>query len=223
MSSDPWAAAQAAPASAPATGAVNPLPFNRDNPFAKPSDFSGGVFTPSAPLDSLVGRTVIYIPRSFNAAAPDPFNVGKTRAQWTADIYVIDGGRLSFFYEQKADPSANPPREAATIEHVHENCTPATPYVMLNSWVSQAAFIAKLNGAAEARQFLICTPTRGAQKAQRQAGQTDETVRATHAAWIARGKAGSEPKFVWIPSDVGPDAMSRAIEWWNAHKDSIRL
>jgi hypothetical protein len=220
--SDPWAAASATPAPAPAQSA-SPIPFDTGNLFANPSDFGGGSFTPNAPLDSLVGRTLVYIPRTFNPNAPDPFKAGEVRQQWTADVYVIDGGKLSFFYERKADLTATPPRPAEVVEHVHEDCTPETPYVMTNSWVSQAAFVSKLTAASNNRQFLIGTPVRGAQKAQRQAGQTDESVRAAHAAWVARGKQGAEPKFVWLLADVTPEAMARVVQWWNAHKDSIKI
>lgn len=227
---DPWAAAGAgAPPASPAAasaGETSPIPFDTSNLFASPSDFGGGSFTPSAPMESLIGRTLVYIPRSFNPSAPNPFATdasNATRPQWTADLYVIDGGRLSFFYEQKADLNAVPPRPAATVEYTHENCTPETPYVVTDSWVSQAALVKKLSGAAKLRRFLIGTPVRGAMKKQREAGQTDASVQAAHAAWVARNKQGSEPKFVWILNDVDGEAMARVLAWWESHKDSIKL
>jgi hypothetical protein len=232
---DPWAAAAATPApAAPAytppapapSGQANPLPFNTADLFGSPSDFGGGTFTPTAPLESLVGRTLVYIPRVHNPAAPNPFATdasNATRPQWSADLYVVDGGELRFFYEQKADPNATPPRLAGTVEYVHENASPQTPYTVLNAWVSQSAFVTKLTRASERRQFLVGTPVRGAQKKQRDAGMTDESVRQAHAAWVARNKQGSEPKFVWLLADVAPEGMASVMQWWEAHKDSIKI
>lgn len=232
---DPWAAASATPPpvapapaySAPATGQVNPLPFDTANLFGSPSELGGGgSFTPTPPMEFLVGKTLVYIPRSFDPSARNPLATGSenaTRKQWTADLYVIGGGELRFFYEQKADLNANPPRQAATVEHIHGDCTPENPYVVTNCWVSQAAFVSKLTAVSNKRQFLICTPVRGAQKAQRDVGMTDESVRQAHAAWIARGKVGSEPKFVWLPSDVSPEALASAATWWGIHGSSIKI
>jgi hypothetical protein len=233
---DPWAAASATPPPAapvqptypaPTDGQANPLPFNTANLFGNPSELGGGgSFTPTPPMEFLVGRTLVYIPRTFDPAAKNPFATdasNMTRPQWTADMYVIDGGELRFFYDQKADANAIPPRQAATVEQVHENCTPQTPYVVTNSWVSQAAFVPKLTKVSDRRQFLVCTPVRGAQKSQRDAGMTDESVRQAHSAWVARNKQGNEPRFVWLPADVAPDAMASVMAWWEAHKDSIKI
>lgn len=235
---DPWAAASVTPApvapapvqpayTPPATGQVNPLPFDTANLFGSPSELGGGgSFTPTPPMEFLVGKTLVYIPRSFDPAARNPLATGTenaTREQWTCDLYVVGGGELRFYYEQKADLNAVPPRPAATVEQVHENCSPQTPYVVTNCWVAQAAFVSKLTRVSARRQFLVCTPIRGAMKAQRNAGMTDESVREAHAAWVARGKPGSEPKFVWLPADVAPDAMASVVEWWNIHGSTIKL
>jgi hypothetical protein len=221
------AAQQAQQAAAPAAqsaGQTNPLGFDKANLFGKPSELGGsGTFTPTPPLDALFGRTLVYIPRSFNPAAPDPFATepGKTRKQWTADLYVLDGGTLKFWYKQKADPNATPPRPEGTVEWVQEDVSPTNPFVALGTWVSQAAFVSKLTAASEARQFLIGTPARGAQKAQRDRGVTDEQVAQEHAAWVARGKQGAEPKFVWILKDV-PD-MAPVLAWWEKAQETVKL
>lgn len=222
MSNDPWAAAASGQA-AQSVEQRNPLPFDEDNLFANPSDFTGGDFTPTPPLESLIGRTLVYIPRTFDPAAPDPLKPGSTRKLWTCDLHVIDGGELRFWYKRKGDANANPPREEAVVEHVVENITPATPFVVTNMWVPQAAFVSKLTKASDARQFLVCTPGRGAMKSQRDAGQTDAQVNAAFEAWAARGKVGPEAKFVWLAADVSADAMGRVREWWTANKESIKL
>lgn len=205
-------ASQSAPTS-------NPLPFNRENLFSNPSEHKGGSFVPTPPMDVLVGRTLVYIPRTFDPAARDPFNDNATRKQWTADLYVIDGGELRFWHVKKGQNGA--PDE--TVEQIHEGTSPVTPYVCDNIWVSQAAFVGKLSAVAEKRQLLVCTVTRGAQKKQRDAGKTDEAVRAEFDAWVARGKTGPEVKFVWLPVDVSGEAMGRVQEWYNLHADSIKL
>lgn len=217
------AAAQAAqPATSPAAApTTNPLPFNANNPFANASNFGGsGNFTPAPPLDALVGRTVIYIPRAFNPAAPDPFNPGGTRAQWTADLYVLTGGRLSFWHKQKGDPNATPPTQDTQVERVQEDVSPTNPYVSLGTLVSQASFVRKLQGASDARQFLVASPFRGAMKAQRERGMTDAQVQAEHAAWITANKAYAEPKFVWL---LGDGDMDAALAWWAVASGNVKL
>lgn len=215
------AAAQAGQQAATSAPVSNPLPFNSDSPFAKPSDFKGGAFTPTPPMEALIGRTLVYIPRTFDPAAKDPFNEGATRKQWTVDLYVINGGELRFWYTKKGNPNANPPTQTEEVEQVFENCTPTTPYAVPGMWVSQAAIVTKLTAASDARQILVGTPMRGAQKKQIDAGQTDATVRAAHAAWVSRGKVGNEPKFLWLLADVQDMAPVQA--WYEAHKDSIKL
>lgn len=213
-------AGQQAQQSAPQT---NPLPFNTDSPFAKPSDFKGGTFTPTPPMEALVGRTLVYIPRTFDPAAKDPFNDGATRKQWTVDLYVVDGGELRFWYTRKGNPNAVPPTQTEQVEQVFPNCTPTTPYVVIGMWVSQAAIVGKLTAASNNRQILIGTPVMGAQKKQIDQGMTDASVRETHAQWVARGKTGPEPKFLWLLADVAPEQMSAVQAWWEAHKDTIKL
>lgn len=217
------AAAQAAAQSAPAASApeTNPLPFNRDNPFAKPSDFKGGAFTPTPPMESLVGRTCVYIPRTFDPSAKDPHNEGQTRKQWTVDLYVVTGGELRFWYEKKGNPNAVPPTKAEQVEQVWENCTPETPYTVERMWVSQAAIVTKLTAASNARQFLIGSPIMGAQRSQIEKGQTDASVREAYAQWVARGKNGTAPKFLWLLADV--EDMAPVMAWYDAHKDTLKL
>jgi hypothetical protein len=214
------AAAASQPASAPVS---NPLPFNGENPFAKPSDFKGGAFTPTPPMEALKGRTCVYIPRTFDAAAKDPFDPDgiKTRKQWTVDLYVIDGGELRFWYERKGNPNANPPTKTETVEQVFENCSPTTPYTVLGMWVSQAAIVSKLTAASDARQILIGTPVMGAQKRQIDAGETDASVREAYARWVSNGKPGNAPKFLWLLADV--QDMAPVMAWYDAHKDSLKL
>ena len=210
-------AQSAAPAASSPTS--NPLPFNKENLFGNPSEHVGGSFDPSPPLEALVGRTLVYIPRTFDPAAKDPNNEGKTRKLWTADLFVIDGGDFRFWYTKKGRDGA--PDEA--VEHIHEGTSPANPYVCTGTWVPQAALITKLSYFAEKRQLCVCTITRGALKKDRDKGKTDEALRAEYDAWVARGKTGPEVKFVWLPVDLSAEAMGRVHEWYSIHQDSIKL
>jgi hypothetical protein len=224
------AAAAQASQSAPAASAPvrNAMPIDASNPFAQSSELGGGggTFAPTPSVENLVGRTVVYIPRTFdaNALVPASFGApaGATRKQWTADLYILDGGELRFWYTKKGDPKATPPTQDATVEHVVENVTPEDPYVCLNTWVAQAAFVGKLSAAADRGQILIGSPIRGAMKAQREKGMTDEQVQADFDAWLARGKPGNF-QFVWLLADVTPDGMKNVQTWWATHKDSIKL
>ena len=223
------AAEQAAPA-APATSAPtrNAMPIDTNNPFAQSSELGGGggTFTPTPSVEALVGRTVVYIPRSFdpNALVPASFGApaGATRKQWTADLYILDGGELRFWYTKKGDPTATPPVPESTVEHVVESVTPENPYVCLNTWVAQAAFVGKLSAAADRGQILIGSPIRGAMKAQREKGMSDAQVQADYETWVSRGKPGTF-QFVWLLDDVSPEGMKNVQTWWAAHKDTIKL
>lgn len=204
------------------------MPIDTSNPFASPSDLGGGgTFTPTPGVESLVGRTLVYIPRTFDPAAPVPAAFGAapgaTRKQWTADLYVLDGGELRFWYKQKGDTQATPPVPESTVEKVVENVTPENPYVCLNTWVAQAAFVGKLSAAADRGQLLIGSPIRGAMKAQADKGMKDADVQAEYDAWIARGKQGNSPRFVWLLADVTPEGMKNVQTWWGLNKDTIKL
>lgn len=201
----------------------NAMPINAGDPFAQSSDLGGGQFVPTPGVEALVGKTVVYIPRSFDPNAKDPFNPNSTRPQWTADLFVVDGEELRFWHKQKGNPNAVPPTQDATVEKIVEDVSPTNPYVCPNTWVSQAAVVPKLSAAADRGQMLIGTFTRGAQKKQREAGMTDAQVRADFDAWVARGKTGPEVKFVWLLADVTPDGMKNVQTWWAANKDSIKL
>jgi hypothetical protein len=218
------AASKAAqPASTPQS---NPLPFNKENLFGSPSENKGGgMFVPTPPYEALIGRTLVYVPRTFDENAKDPFDPDgvKTRKLWTCDLYVVDGGRLSFWYKQKADLQATPPRPAAQVEHVVEDVSPQTPFFVPGFWVAQAAIVPKISAVAEKRQWLVGTPVRGAQKAQQKDGATDESVRQEHQAWVDRGKQGPEPKFLWLIEDASSEGMARVHEWYGIHGDSIKL
>lgn len=216
--SDPFAAAQVAPESRPDAFTGN---VDTDDPFATSSDYRGGDFTPSAPLESLKGRTVVMIPRKLDPNAADPNNPGKTRELYTVDLTVLTGGRLAYFYKQKADPEANPPREEAMLEHVVEDVSPDNPFTIKGYWVPQGAVIGKLKKAhAEGRPFLgtvAMVPT----KADKDRGVTAAQVQKSVEDWIGRGRVGARPRYTWVLEDPDPAGRAAAVAWWKANRESI--
>lgn len=218
MSTDPFAAAQVG---ATATAPADPFtaPVDMDDPFATSSDYRTGDFTPSAPLESLKGRLVVMVPRSLDPNAADPNNPGKTREQYTVDLYVLNGGRLSFWYKVKADAERGTPEEMK--EYVVDNVSPTEPFVVLNYWVPQGAIIGKLKKAhANGRPFLG-TVAMIPVKADRDKGKTAAQVEAEVAAWIERNRVGARPRYTWVLNDPTPEERAAAIGWWGANRDNI--
>lgn len=223
---DPFASAQVstatAPAAAPAsTGPADPFTGVRDqaDPFATSEDYRGGDFTPSPTLESLKGRLVAMFPRSLDPNAKDPNNPGKTREQYTVDLYVLDGGRLSYFYTQKGDAERGTQDEVK--EYVVEEITPESPFHVASYWVPQGGVIGKLKKAHRDGVPFLGIPTMVPVKADAEKGKTKAQVEAEVAAWVARQRQGARPRYSWALE--APDAGRRqgAITWWASAKDSV--
>jgi predicted dithiol-disulfide oxidoreductase (DUF899 family) len=194
---------------------------NSANPFGSSSEFGGGDFTPLPPMEFLHGRTLIYIPRK-QVMVDDLQNAGQKRQIWSADLYVIDGGKLEFGYVVKA----NPDRGQAADEFktwVHENCTPETPFTVLNSFVFQPSFNWLLNKLAVERRLALGTPKRVPTNGQRKAGMTEETVEAAYQAWVARGRMKPDATYAWSFRDATPEGQALAGRWWELNKDKVTL
>lgn len=221
---DPFAAAQATTATATAPAASGPAdPFTgvRDqaDPFATTEDYRGGDFTPSATLEALQGRLVAMFPRSLDPNAKDPNNPGQTREQYTVDLYVLDGGRLSYFYTQKGDPERGTSDEVK--EYVVEDISPSNPFHIASYWVPQGGVIGKLKKAHADGVPFLGIPTMVPTKADREKGKTNAQVKAEVDAWVARQRQGARPRYSW--SLEAPDAGRRqgAIQWWATAKDTV--
>ena len=222
MSTDPFAAAQVgATATAPATNGADPFTAagDMDDPFATSSDYRGGDFTPSAPIENLQGRLVVMIPRKLDPNAPDPNNPGKTREQYTVDLTVLTGGRLAYWYKQKADAERGIPEEMK--EYVVEDVSPANPFTILGYWVPQGAIIGKLKQAHANGRPYLGVPAMIPVKADRDKGKTAAQVRAEVAAWIERGRQGARPRYTWVLEDPTPEQRAAAVQWWSANKANI--
>lgn len=226
---DPFAAvaaAQAGTSPAPAAEPAQPVaddPFvsahDSDDPFATSEDFRGGPFTPSPPIELLRGRLLAMFPRKFEAAADDPFNKDETREVYTVDLYVLDGGPLSFDYKIKANPEKNEPERYETFDAGTPTAT--APFVVKNHWVPQGALIGKLKGSHRKGAPYLGVLDLGAQSNDRKAGKTDAQIRAEFDAWVKRNRVGSGPRFSWVMDVPAPERRSVAIEFWAAHKADI--
>jgi hypothetical protein len=216
--SDPFAAAQVGTATQSRPDAFTSN-VDTDDPFAKSSDYRGGDYTPAAPLEVLKGRTVVMIPRKLDPNATDPNNPGETREQYTVDLTVLDGGRLTYFYKVKADPEKGTPERME--EMVVEDISPATPFSITGYWVPQGAIIGKLKKAhAEGRPYLgvvAMVPV----KADRDKGKTAAQVTAEFEAWVARQRQGARPRYTWVLEDPTPAGHEAAVNWWKANRETI--
>jgi hypothetical protein len=219
MTSDPFAAAQVAGNTA--TPDAFTASHDAADPFAVSTDYKGGDFTPAVPLDNLQDRLVVMIPRSLDPNAKDPFDPTgqKTREQYTVDLYVLSGGKLSYYYTQRADAEKGLPEE--TKEMIIEDISVTNPGVWRNYWVPQGAIIGKLKQAhANGRPFLgvvAMIPT----KADRARGVTAQQIREIVHAWVARNRQGARPQYTWVLEDPTPEQRATAVTWWQANKDTI--
>jgi hypothetical protein len=215
MTQDPFA--EAAVATADPYTATGDL----DDPFATSSDYRGGDFTPAVPLENLQGRVVVMIPRSLDPNSKDPNDPTgqKTREQYTVDLHVLTGGRLSYYYTERANAEKGTPEQ--TKEMVFEDVSPATPATWLNYWVPQQGLIGKLKKAhANGRPFLgmvAMVPT----AADRKSGKTAAQVQAEVTAWVARARQGARPRYTWALEDPTPEQRAIAVQWWKDNRESI--
>ncbi len=221
MTTDPFAAAQVAGTAQASTATADPFTAtgDMDDPFATSSDYRGGDFTPSVPLENLQGRLVVMIPRKLDPNAADPNNPGKTREQYTVDLTVLTGGRLAYWYKQKADAERGTPEEMK--EYVVDDVSAATPFSITGYWVPQGAIIGKLKQAHANGRPYLGVPAMIPVKADRDKGKTAAQVRAEVAAWIERGRQGARPRYTWVLDDPTPEQRAVAVQWWKTNRDQI--
>lgn len=220
MSTDPFASAQVTTtASTAPAGDAFTAPADMDDPFATSSDYRGGDYTPSPTLEALQGRLVVMIPRVLDPNAKDPNNPGDTREQYTVDLTVLDGGRLTYFYNVKGDPEKGTQDE--TKEWVVEDISGDKPFTVTGYWVPQGGVIGKLKKAHKDGRPYLGVPGMVPTKADRDRGVTAAQVRQNVAAWVARNRQGARPRYTWTLED--PDTTQRgiAVAWWKANRESI--
>lgn len=227
---DPFAAvaAQQAATTPPATAAPADDPFvsahDSDDPFATSDDFRGGPFTPSPPIELLRGRLVAMFPRKFDPTADNPFKDERdpstfTREMYTVDLYVLDGGPLSFEYKVRGDAEKGTEDKYET----HDAGTPSAlePFVIKGHWVPQGNLIGKLKGSHRKGAPFLGVLEIGAQAPDRKKGKTDAQIRAEQDAWVKRGKVGNGPRYSWTADVPAAERRKVAIDFWAAHKAEI--
>lgn len=224
MPVDPFAAAQVAGSAGTAVAdkaAPSPAddPFvsshDLDDPFATSSDFKGGDFTPSPPIETLRGRLLVMIPREFDPKQPDPFNEGEFRELYTVDLYILDGGPLKFPYKKKGDPEKGTSDEYVDFE------APELPFEVKRFWVPQGNLINKLKQTHRKGAPFLGVLDLVPQKAGRDKGVTAAQIRAEYDAWVKRNRVGTGPRIAWAMDDPSPDRRAAAISWWAANKNDI--
>lgn len=227
---DPFAQAQVsgtATTTAPSNGTAPADPFtgtaDMADPFATSDTYRGGDFTPSPTLEALQGRMVAMFPRTLDPNAKDPNNPGQTREQYTVDLYVLNGGRLSYFYTQKGNPEAQnaEDRQDQVKEYVVEDVSPTNAFHVASYWVPQGGVIGKLKKAHRDGVPFLGVPTMVPTKADRDKGKTNAQVKAEVDAWVARQRQGARPRYTWSLETPTPDVRQGAIQWWAAAKGEV--
>jgi hypothetical protein len=211
-----------APAAAPSADPFHSA-HDSEDPFATSSDFRGGDFTPSPPIETLRGRLLAMFPREFDPAAKDPFNEGQLRELYTVDLYVLDGGPLKFPYKRKGNPEAadEAARQDQYLEWDAGTPTPEEPFVITRFWVPQGNLIGKLKQThAKGAPFLGVLDL-VPQKAGRDKGVTSAQIRAEYDAWVGRNRVGTGPKIAWAMDDPTPERRALSRVFWAANKANI--
>ena len=220
--SDPFAAAQVSPATA---GDPFVSAHDEADPFATSSDFKGGDFTPSPPLEALKGRVVIMIPRSLDKNAKDPNDPTgqKTREVYTVDLVVLSGGELRYHYNKSGNPEAANPadREPQVAEWVVSDVSLDAPFSIPRYWVPQGGIIGKLKQTHTNGRPYLGVPAIAPVKQDRDKGKTAEQVIREVDAWVARGRAGARPRYLWTLEDPTPEQRAIALTWWKREAANI--
>lgn len=196
-----------------------------EDPFATPEDSKGGgSFEPSPFFDAIPGRLVALIPRKFEPEAKkraDRVEAGgkDTEERYTADMVVLDGGPVTFWYNEKQEGSEERVPTEKTID--------ALPHLFPGTWRTEGRVIGRLKKVdGGARPILLGRVRRVPQKDDAAKGATMASIESAWAAWEKRGKNGPRPKFSW---DVIPDGLTDAdkalaASWWKAAQaDGFKL
>lgn len=190
---------------------------NEDDPFAAAEDSrAGGNFEPAPFFDAIPGRLVALVPRRFEPEAKkraDRIEPGgkDTEERYTADMVVLDGGPLTFWYSKKIDGSEEREPTEKTIETL--------PHLFPGTWRTEGRVVGRLKKVADgAKPILLGRVTRVPQAADRAKGATVASVTAAYAAWEKRGKNGPRPKFSWdvIPDELTADDHALALAWYRS-------
>lgn len=195
---------------------------DEDDPFATAEDVkrASGPFIPRPYLADLCGRLVAFVPRSYEKDAPkrkDRIEAGgkETEERYTADMVVLDGGDLTFFYASKVEGREN---EFEQKEHT----VPAAeiPFLWENTFRTEGNVIGQLKKVdGTARPILLGRVRRGPQAADKRNGVTADQTEKLWRDYEAHLRAGrtnaTKPKFSWfVDVDVVTDADRVVARRW---------
>jgi len=225
MTTDPWAAASAAPSSSAPTGnapAAGPLAAHRSlnpgaNPFATPDSINSGGGVRGPQHMDLIGRLIVLEPIEKLMDQPKPNSTnGETQNFWSTNLTVLTGGPLTIVTPAKPANGDQPalPEQSNTYE---------LPYTFPRWYAFGASFTAKLDGlAAAGLPLLLGVVHRCPTGAGYRSGKTWQQATAEYDAWVERIKtlgpdrAGTKPQFSWGVVDPTPEEQALALSWYQA-------
>lgn len=226
---DPWAATTDSVPTTSNAVPTGPL-AGQEDPFGTTSEYrSAGDWTPRVPFESIVGRLVIMLPKSFNAEARDPFNEGATREEYRVDLVVLDGGPLTYPHTEK-DPSDATKRiwkDMIVPALVTENADGTTRpgWTAKSQSVAQGALIRSLKGVDKDGRFYLGVMARAPYAKHASKGATLESVKVEYEEWERRGKPGKAPESTWTlddrPGVFTPAHRALAVAWWNEYRKTL--
>jgi hypothetical protein len=227
---DPWAMASGNTTTAPAdtttgssvtmSAAAKPLSGITD-PFGTSSQFAGqggATWDPRVPFDEIADRTIVMVPRSFDANAKDPHNEGQTREEFRVDLVVLDGAPFSFTYKHR------PAKDADPVEAVFE--VAKFPFVFRSQTITQGQLVKLLKGIEAAPDKLMATGVLKRVPQFRDAGSiTIDSIAESRAKYIEYVKrtGKTEPdtreRYSWAlvdhPKYMTDDRWALARAWWD--------
>lgn len=183
---------------------------------------SGATWDPRVPFDEIAGSTVVLVPRSFREDAPDPFNAGKVREEYRADLVVLDGTPFSFTYKSRDSKDAEPTEKTFEVASL--------PATFRSQSIAQGQLIKLLKGIDKApdKLFAVGVLLRVPQQRDLSAGFTIDSIEKSRTDYIEMVKrtGKTEPdtrqRSTWglvdAPQYMTAERWDRARAWWETVK-----
>lgn len=206
---------------------------NMDDPFLRRSEVpqsggSGVTWDPRVPMEDLADRMVVIVPKTLNPNATDPFNKGKTREEWRADVVILDGEPFEFTYNARAtDAQGNfIEKPGGGFEMTEKTFSVAEfPAKFRSQSIAQGQLVKALKSVADAGGLYFGVMRRVPFVADARKGKTIETVAQELATWrqqIMAGKTLEKPNYTWNlddrPEVLTQERMNLAAAWWETEK-----
>lgn len=194
---------------------------DEDDPFATAEDVksASGPFVPRPYLADLAGRLIALVPRVFEKEAPkraDRVKPGEKdkEERYTADLVLLDGGDLTFFYASKIEGTEDFEQKEHTVS------AEEIPFLWENTYRTEGNVIGQLKKVdGTSRPILLGRVRRGPQAADRRKGMTVDQVEKAWKDYEAHLRAGrtnaTKPKFSWfVDVDVVTDEDRVMARQW---------